>query len=432
MSISSKASSKLAWIAVFFITTVNTLSFADRQLPSIMIPELKADLLLTDTQIGFLFGTVFAIFFGIASLVFGILADKGNKRTILFWTIFMWSILTGLSGFAQQFWDLIIFRIGVGVGEAALGPIALAILAGFFTKEKLPLALGIFGSGPFLGSALAAWGGGAIITNISVARPFFGPLYNLADWRLTFLIFAFFSLILALLIRFLPMPKDEVEKNQIENPVLPFIKKAWKFFAFMFLGVTMTGIIGYSVLAWGVEMLVRVHDLPKSYAGQNFGLFNIIFGIGGSLGFGLLASSFMTKGIKNANLLIAPITLFFCWLSLILFCLVNNVILAQVGLIGLIFFMSAGPGLYASAVQNASPINLRARTASIYYISANVVGFALGPFALGFLNDNFFNYDDGIRYSLLTLGIIAYPISGFCFWYSAKLILPLIEEAENK
>ena len=217
----------------------------------------------------------------------------------------MWSILTGLSGFAQQFWDLIIFRIGVGVGEAALGPIALAILAGFFTKEKLPLALGIFGSGPFLGSALAAWGGGAIITNISVARPFLGPLSNLADWRLTFLIFAFFSLILALLIRFLPMPKDEVEKNQIENPVLPFIKKAWKFFAFMFLGVTMTGIIGYSVLAWGVEMLVRVHDLPKSYAGQNFGLFNIIFGIGGSLGFGLLASSFMTKGIKNANLLIA-------------------------------------------------------------------------------------------------------------------------------
>ena len=432
MSTETKVSSKMAWIAVFFITTINTLSFADRQLPSIMIPELKADLLLTDTQIGFLFGTVFAIFFGIASLVFGILADKGNKRTILFWTIFMWSILTGLSGFAQQFWDLIIFRIGVGVGEAALGPIALAILAGFFTKEKLPLALGIFGSGPFLGSALAAWGGGAVITNMSIARPFLGPLSDLANWRLTFLVFALLSLIFAFLIRFLPMPKDEINKKKNEKSVLPFIKEAWKFFAFMFLGVTMTGIIGYSVLAWGVEMLVRVHELPKSYAGQNFGLFNIIFGLGGSLGFGLIASTYMSKGIKNANLLLAPITLFFCWVSLIIFSLASNAIYAQLGLIGLIFFMSAGPGLYGSAVQNASPINLRARTASIYYISANVIGFALGPFALGFLNDNFFNYEDGIRYSLLTLGIIAYPIAGFCFWYAAKLILPLIEQTENE
>jgi MFS family permease len=228
------------------------------------------------------------------------------------------------------------------------------------------------------------------------------------------------------------MPKDEINKNKNEKPVLPFIKEAWKFFAFMFLGVTMTGIIGYSVLAWGVEMLVLVHELPKSYAGQNFGLFNIIFGLGGSLGFGLIASTYMSKGIKNANLLLAPITLFFCWVSLILFSLANNAIYAQLGLIGLIFFMSAGPGLYGSAVQNASPINLRARTASIYYISANVVGFALGPFALGFLNDNFFNYEDGIRYSLLALGIIAYPIAGFCFWYAAKLILPLIEQAENE
>ena len=432
MHTESKASSKMAWIAVFFITAVNTLSFADRQLPSIMIPELKADLLLNDTQIGFLFGTVFAIFFGLASLVFGILADKGNKKRILFWTIILWGILTGLCGFAQQFWDLIIFRIGVGVGEAALGPIALAILAGFFTKEKLPIALGIFGSGPFLGSALAAWGGAAVITNISIAKPFLGPLSHLANWRLTFIVFAFLSLMLALLIRFLPMPKEEIKINKDNTPVLPFIKKAWKFFTLLFLGVTMTGIIGYSVLAWGVEMLIRVHDLPKSYAGQNFGLFNIIFGIGGSLGFGILASSYMSKGIKNANLLIAPITLFFCWLSLLLFSLSNSSTFAQIGLIGLIFFMSAGPGLYASAVQNASPVNLRARTASFYYISANVVGFALGPFALGFLNDNFFNYDEGIRYSLLTLGIIAYPIAGICFWYAAKLILPLINEAESK
>ena len=79
-----KLSSTLAWTAAFLLTAINTYSFADRQLPSIMIPELKAELLLTDAQIGFLFGTVFAIFFGIATLIFGRLADTHIEKMFLF------------------------------------------------------------------------------------------------------------------------------------------------------------------------------------------------------------------------------------------------------------------------------------------------------------------------------------------------------------
>ena len=83
MSTTSKVSSKLAWTAAIFLTAINTYSFADRQLPSIMIPELKSELLLTDAQIGFLFGTVFAIFFGIATLIFGRLADTPYRKNVL-------------------------------------------------------------------------------------------------------------------------------------------------------------------------------------------------------------------------------------------------------------------------------------------------------------------------------------------------------------
>ena len=179
-------SSRLAWTAAILLTAINTYSFADRQLPSIMIPELKAELLLTDAQIGFLFGTVFAIFFGIATVIFGRLADTSYRKNVLIFAIIMWSVLTGLCGIAQQFWDLIIFRIGVGVGEAALGPITLVVFAAYFTKEKLPLALGIWGTGPFLGSALAGWGGAAIITNMDIIKPYLGFLSNFSDWRLTF------------------------------------------------------------------------------------------------------------------------------------------------------------------------------------------------------------------------------------------------------
>ena len=89
-------SPKLAWTAALLLTAINTYSFADRQLPSIMIPELKADLLLTDAQIGFLFGTVFAVFFGIATVIFGRLADTPYRKNVLIFAILAWSILTGL------------------------------------------------------------------------------------------------------------------------------------------------------------------------------------------------------------------------------------------------------------------------------------------------------------------------------------------------
>ena len=88
-------SSRLAWTAAILLTAINTYSFADRQLPSIMIPELKAELLLTDSEIGFLFGTVFAIFFGIATVIFGRLADTSYRKNVLIIAIIMWSVLTG-------------------------------------------------------------------------------------------------------------------------------------------------------------------------------------------------------------------------------------------------------------------------------------------------------------------------------------------------
>ena len=224
-----KLSSKLAWTAAFLLTAINTYSFADRQLPSIMIPELKAELLLTDAQIGFLFGTVFAIFFGISTLIFGRLADTPYRKNVLIFAIIMWSVLTGLCGIAQQFWDLIIFRIGVGVGEAALGPIALVVLSAYFTREKLPLALGIWGAGPFLGSALAGWGGAAVITNMDKIKPYLGFLSEFSDWRITFFLFAVPGLIFALLLKFLPFPEITLEKKE-EAEFMPFFKKAWKFF----------------------------------------------------------------------------------------------------------------------------------------------------------------------------------------------------------
>ena len=270
---------------------------------------------------------------------------------------------------------------------------------------------------------------------MDIIKPYIGFLSNFSDWRITFFLFAIPGLLFALFLKFLPFPETNIEKTESAS-FMPFSKKAWKFFLLMFVGVTITGLVGYSVLAWGIEMLVRVHDIPKTIAGQNFGIFNIFLGIGGSVGAGIIASNMIVKGTINAHLKIAGIFVILLWLSLLLFTLSDNSFYSQIGLAGMILFMSCGPGLYGAAFQSASPVNLRGRTASIYYISANVIGFALGPFALGFFNDFIFNaengYDQtGIRYSLLSIGIILYPIAAFCFYRASKLFLPLQAEAEQ-
>ena len=116
----------------------------------------------------------------------------------------------------------------VGVGEAALGPIALVVFAAYFTKEKLPLALGIWGTGPFLGSALAGWGGAAIITNMDIIKPYIGFLSNFSDWRITFFLFAIPGLLFALFLKFLPFPETNIEKtNQLH--LCPFLKRLGNF-----------------------------------------------------------------------------------------------------------------------------------------------------------------------------------------------------------
>lgn len=436
MNPTEKFSSRLAWTSVTILTLVSILSFADRQIPSIMIGELSADLLLNDTQIGLISGTLFAIFFGIASVLFGWLADKANRRTVLILAILGWSILTGLCGLAQQFWDLAIYRTGVGIGEAALGPIAYSVLAGFFPKERLPLALGVLGTAPFLGSAVTAWGGAALLTDFSIIKIYLGPLSDLADWRLTFFTFGLIGLIVSLSVKILPIPERKTGATSENISLVPYLKIAWKFLLLMFLGVTITGLVGYAVLMWGIEILLRVHEIPKTVGGKYFALFNVIFGIGGSLGAGIIASNFIKKGILNAHLRLAAFMVILIWLSLFPFALSDNISLSLMGLAGMILFMSCGPGLYGSAIQNASPEELRGRTASFYFISANVIGFALGPFSLGFLNDYIFNakngYDEtGIRYSVFWLGFILYPIAVMSFFKASQLFLPLQREVED-
>ena len=130
------------WYVVLMLTLASTLSIIDRQILNVMIGPVKRDLGgISDTQVSLIMGFEFSLFYSFLALPAGWLADRFNRRNLMAAGVVGWSLMTALCGMAGQYWQLFLARMGVGVGEATLGPAATSTLADYFTAERLPLAV---------------------------------------------------------------------------------------------------------------------------------------------------------------------------------------------------------------------------------------------------------------------------------------------------
>ncbi|MEO6153838.1 MAG: MFS transporter [Croceibacterium sp.] len=194
-----------SWYALGVLFVVYLVNFVDRQILSILANDIKADLGLTDAQLGFLYGTAFAIFYALFGIPLGRLADRWNRTRLLAIWLTLWSSMTMLSGLARGSTGLAIARIGVGVGEATASPCAYSLIADWFPRHLRATALAIYSSGLFVGSGLSLLFGGAIAQSWNAAWPGGGPL-GLVGWQAAFLAVGLPGLLLALLVLTLREP----------------------------------------------------------------------------------------------------------------------------------------------------------------------------------------------------------------------------------
>src|SRR6186713_2792354 len=150
------------WYALGVLFVVYLLNFVDRQILSILANDIKADLGLTDAQLGFLYGTAFAIFYALFGIPLGRLADGWSRTRLLALGLTLWSCMTALSGMARNGAALAAARIGVGVGEATASPCAYSLIGDWFPQRLRGTALAIYSAGLFVGSGLSLLVGGAI------------------------------------------------------------------------------------------------------------------------------------------------------------------------------------------------------------------------------------------------------------------------------
>src|SRR5688572_16551723 len=165
------------------------LSVLDRFIVSLLVEPIKRDLGLTDMQFGMVYGAGFALTFAILGLVCGALADRFSRRWLIFAGVSVWSLATAALGFAQNFWQLLVARLGVGAGEAALNPCATSMITDLFPRERLTLAMALYTLGATLGGGTAFMVGGALIDLVShsdvVTLPLIG---NIRSWQAVFVI----------------------------------------------------------------------------------------------------------------------------------------------------------------------------------------------------------------------------------------------------
>ena len=154
--------SKIRNYALGILVVVYTFNFIDRQILSILLESIKADLNLSDTSLGFLTGFAFALFYATLGIPIAKYADKGNRRNLIALSIGVWSFMTAMSGLAQNFFHLLAARIGVGVGEAGCSPPAHSMISDYFPANKRSTALGIYSLGIPFGIMFGLFAGGWI------------------------------------------------------------------------------------------------------------------------------------------------------------------------------------------------------------------------------------------------------------------------------
>lgn len=194
-----------SWYVLGVFLLVYVMNFIDRQIMAILAEDIKAHLGVTDSELGFLYGTVFGVFYALFGIPLGRLADMWHRMRLLTIGLTLWSGMTALSGMAGNFTQLVLARIGVGVGEASASPVAYSVLSDYFPKEKRATALSIYSSGIYLGGGLSLFIGGATVERWNNAFPDGGP-FGLVGWQAAFMAVGLPGLLLALWVSTLREP----------------------------------------------------------------------------------------------------------------------------------------------------------------------------------------------------------------------------------
>jgi MFS family permease len=433
-----KYSNRYLWYVVVLLTAASTLSYIDRQILNVMIGPIKRDLGgLSDTEISLIIGLAFSLIYTLATVPLARWADQHSRRNIIAGGIFAWSATTALAGMANTYGQLFVARMGVGVGEAALGPASISMLADFYETHRLPLAYGIVGCAPFIGSGLAAIVGGPLIDYLEVQPNFVLPVFGeVFSWQMVLIIVGLPGIVVAALMFTIREPKrkgvnPESSEGFPVSEVIAFIRGRSRYFTMHFIAYLCLSIQGFAFLTWIVEFFVRKHDWTRTEIGLSYGFIALIVGTIGSVWAGFYAGRLIARGRGDSPMRIAFYGTIVLGPLAVVMPLVSNAYLALALVVPITFFMAVPPGLSSAALQAISPNQMRGQIIAFYLICVSFLSYLFAPLIIGLMNDYVFGREDAIDLSLATLAVVNYSIAAVCLGLSLKPLRAALAQAKQ-
>jgi MFS family permease len=415
--------------ALGVLTIAYIFSYVDRQVLSLLVEPIRADLQITDFQMGLLQGMAFALFYTILGIPLGRLADRVSRKMIVGIGAFCWSLMTAACGLSKNFTTLFFTRMGVGVGEAGLSPAAYSMIGDLYPPHRVARAMAIYTMGITVGGGLAYLVGGVVIGIITRAGPVDIPMIGvLAPWKMTFIAVGLPGLLLVPLIYFMKEPPRRGSLQSADGQVatvpfkqvLSFVLENKRIFFAMFLGSSMLSIIGYGTANWYPTFLIRTYGMSIEQVGFEFGLIYGIFGTIGAFGSAVLSEKLAANGYIDANMRVVMLVGFFLIVPASVGPLMPEKWMALCFAAVTVILLNAHMGITAAAVQQVTPNQMRGTVTAMLLFMTNIVGLGLGAVIIAAITDFVFADDAALRYSLAIVAIVVCPLAGFLYLSSLK------------
>lgn len=401
--------SRYAWYVVGVLTLANVSGFLDRQVLSLLVPSIERDLRISDTQMSYLIGLSFSLFYTVLGLPIAWWADRASRRAIMSGGVALWSVMTTVSGLVATYPRLLLARIGVGVGEATLNAPSVSLIADYFPRERVGLAMSVWSLGTFLGSGLAYLIGGWLVGLATAAGTMRLPIVGaLRSWQLVFVLVGAPGFLIALLLLTVRDPRRRAVDRGTTGAaaIISHVRQHFRTFATLGLGFALSASVNFGIAAWLATFLVRTYGWTPARAGVVQGVLTMTVGVAATIAGGRVADVLVRRGYGDAPLRVGIIGAAGMLVCASIYPLMPTAALAVAWLVAVNFFAAFPWGPASAAAAEMVPAPIRTQGAALYFLVLSLVSGTLGPTAVAFFTDSVFRDPAALRYSLVLVNAI--------------------------
>lgn len=395
------------------LTVIAVFNFLDRVVLGLVLESIKAEFDLSDSQLGFLTGFAFALFYALAGIPIARWADRGNRNTVVSATVILWSSMVAISGAAVSFLQILFVRIGVAVGEAGCVPPAQSLIAEYYDRAERPRAMAFYWMGYpvaiIVGTLLGGW------------------LADNYGWRVTFICLGISGVFLGILVK-LTLREPRLRQGPIKSETFPPIRVViktlleQKTFRNILFAICLAHFFGVGLQVWLPTFYIRSYAVDVDELGVYLSLsWGVCALLGTYLG-GVLASRYAPQN-ETLQMRGVAVVMIVCSFFYVMTYLAETAKASFIflGITSLIFFTYSGSVF--SAIQSLVNEKMRSLAIALTFFLANLIGAGLGPIAVGFLSDMLFVLygEESLRYTLIFFSP-GFLIVGYYYWLAGRTI----------